>query len=396
MAAFVLLGLAFVFSSPTILRDASKQSTAPEQLQKGVSALSQATRYDLDLSQEIDWAEGKVPVLIYTDEVSSVVDPTGRSFPTVKIWIKIGSSPHEELATIGKVGEYPNTIRLSPDKKQLLLNLESKLQLLDLDTKQIRDIFIPEKSTYLGAVFSPNSKELFVWDQFYSEVNDKQYFVHRLNLETLEDVLITTGNTGTAFGPIVWRDDSKVVLYEPMGEFARSWYFDFATNKIIETPNTNMSGFVSSDGKSMSVVSEWIDDICNEFAGSAWSGYKIVDPVSGTIQGQLKQQGRPATISAYSPDKRQILYATRENATDKSKCDEDLNSFQYYLSNYSGGTSESITYHSFMRLLNNWGYDNIGATIKYDYDNNSSGIYLNGKAIVTSNKGLEIVAQYLQ
>lgn len=359
------------------------------------TAWPEAIQNDVDLSQLTAWAAGKAPVLIYRDEVSSTDGPAGRSFPTIKIWRKIGAEPYEELATVGKVGEYPIDIDLSRDKKSLLINLENKLQLLDLDTKELRDIFVPKKSTYLGAVFSPDNKELFIWDQFYAEPNEKQYFVHRLNLETLEDTLLATGDDGM-YGPIVWRNDNVIVLYEPMGEFARSWYFDLATNEITQTPNVDMSGFVSNDGKSMSVVNDWVNDICNEFSGSAWSGYKIVDPVLGVVQGGLKQQGKPAGIGAFSPDGKRILYSVGENIASKEKCDDHSGPLVYYESRYDGGNKKRISYDQFMKLANEWGYDSIGAEERYDYQSNYYTITINERPIVSAGKDLRIIAQYLK
>mgnify|MGYP002336219533 CR=1 FL=1 len=358
--------------------------------------VSSAVQRQVDLTQDTPWAAEKTPVLIYREEIGSTDGPTGRGFPTVKIWRKVGSEPHEELAVVGKVNEFPNEVIISPNKRSLLINLESKLQLLDLETKEVKDIFTPRKSTYLTPVFSPDGKELFIWDQFYAK-EDKEYFVYRLNLETLVSTLITSGDNGSVFGPVVWRDDNKVVMYEPLGEFARSWYFDLSTNKIIQTPYSDMYGFVSNDGKSMSIVSDWVDDICNEFSGSAWSGYKIIDPVSGAIQGRLKQQGKPTSIAAFSPDKKQILYVTGENVTDQNQCSTESDSpTTHYISNYNGGNAKKIRYDLFMKLVNHWGYDTIGAAVKYNYQNNSSAIYLNETLVVSSDKELGIIAEYFK
>lgn len=357
---------------------------------------SSAIQHEIDLSKEVTWSNSKVPVVIYRDEVSSTDGPDGRSFPAIKIWRKIGSEPYEELATVGKVGEYPIDVTLSRDKKSLLINLESKLQLLDLETKELRDIFVPKKSTYLGAVFSPDDKYLFIWDQIYADPEDNQYFVHKLNLETLEDVVLASGEDKEVYSPTLWREDGKVIMAQLLGEFANSWYFDLETNLLIQTKGRPMAGYVSSDGKSMSVVNAFVENICNEFSGDAWSGYKILDPVSGMLQGGLRQQGKPAGIGAFSPDGRQIIYSVGENIITKEKCDVRSRPSIYYQSNYDGSGRKKLTHDQYMKLANEWGYDSLSAEAEYDYQTNGYAITINGKPIVSSDKDLRIIAQYLK
>lgn len=358
--------------------------------------VSSAVQHEIDLSREAAWADAKTPVLIYRDEVSSTDGPTGRSFPTIKIWRKIGSEPYEELTSVGKVGEYPIDVTLSQNRRSLLINLESKLQLLDLETKKLRDIFVPKKSTYLGAVFSPDDKYLFIWDQFYAKPMDNQYFIHKLNLETLEDTILASGEDGEAYSPTLWRDDGKVIMAQLMGEFANAWYFDLETNSLVQTNGKPMTGYVSANGKSMSVVNASVENICNEFSGDAWSGYKILDPVSGVIQGNLKQQGKPAGIGAFSPDGKQIIYSVGENIVSKEQCDVRPKPSIYYQSNYNGSGRKMLTYNQYMRLANEWGYDSIGADIDFDYEKNTYTISINEKPIVSSGKDLRIIAQYLK
>ena len=73
-------------------------------------------------------SDEKVPVVIYAEEVDSV-DVDGRNWPTVNIFKKTGNNlPELLLENVGKVGEYPNSYMLYPDKSKLLINLESKLQ----------------------------------------------------------------------------------------------------------------------------------------------------------------------------------------------------------------------------------------------------------------------------
>lgn len=356
---------------------------------------SSAIQHEIDLTKEISWADGKTPVLIYRDEISST-NTAERGYPTIKIWRKIGSEPYEELATVGKVGEYPIEVTLSQDKKSLLVNLESKLQLLDLETKELRDIFVPEKSTYLGAVFSPDNKYLFIWDQFYAEPEDNQYFVHKLNLETLEDVVLVSGEDKEVYSPTLWREDGKIIVAQLMGEFANSWYFDLEKNSLVQIKGGPMAGHVSADGKSMSVVNAFVGNICNEFSGDAWSGYKIIDPVSGIVQGGLRQQGKPAGIGAFSPDGKQIIYSVSENIVSKEQCDVQPKPPTYYQSNYDGSGRKKLTHDQYMGLANEWGYDSIGAEIDYDYEKNTYTISVNEKPIVSSSKDLRIVAQYLK
>ncbi len=391
----VIIGSMYIWYTEPVAMRQNHESEVHETVDS--SALpSIAVQHEVDLEQAVSWSDGKVPVIIYKEEVTSSEGSSGRSYPTIRIWRKVGAQPYEELATVGRVDEYPIDVSLSHNKKTLLINLESRLQLLDLETRELKDIFTPTKSTYLGAIFSPDDKELFIWDQFYAREDEKEYFVHRLNLETFQDTILFTGVNGSMYGPIVWREDNKIILYEPLGEFARSWYFDLETNQILQTPNSNMSGFVSRNGMLMSVVNSHVEDICNEFSGDAWSGYKILDPVTGALLGGLKQQWKPAGISAFSRDGKEILYSVGENVTSRENCAVNVGSSRYFTSHINGGSPKQMSYDSYMRTMNEWGYESMGAEEHYNYENNTYSITINNKPIVTSSKTLGIVAQYLK
>src|SRR3989344_2602074 len=116
-----------------------------------------------------------------------------RLWPTEKILRKVGGATPETLAEVGKVGEYPNNYKLNPDKKFLLINLGSKLQILDLTTKELKDLFIP-KGVVGSMSYSPDGTQLFIWDDKYlPQDGNNRYYIHRFTISSRKDEILKQG-----------------------------------------------------------------------------------------------------------------------------------------------------------------------------------------------------------
>lgn len=331
------------------------------------------------------------PVIIYSEEIKTTED-NSRSWPTVHIYRKIGSQQPEMLAEVGKVGEFPNDYSLSSDEKNLLINLESKLQILNLKTKELSDLFVPRKSI-LGFTFSPDDKKLFIWDQKYAS-HDKDYFVHILDLETKSSKIISQGkNSLNPLFPGVWRDDNKVTLAEAFGEFSIQHYFDLSNNKISKAPKILQAGPLSRDGKIMiSSNGSLVEDVCNGFSGSGPSSYDVIDPINGKIFGKVGVEGMIVGIFNISPNNDAVILAAHKPWVNAEDCEKEIVDY-FYLANISTGRTEKIL--NLSEILNSWGVEHVGA--KYDYDKQDASlrsILLDGELLVGPSKDLRIISQF--
>lgn len=331
-----------------------------------------------------------LPVIIYSQQIKTTNNGS-RTWPTVRILQKVGDAAPEILAEVGKVGEYPIGYQLSPDNKFLLVNLESKLQILNLATKELKDLFIPKRQV-LSVSYSPDAKQLFIWDQKYAPGDgDNSYYVHLFTLANQKDQILKQGTNATPFFGSVWRSDNKVVLSEAHGEFSTPWYFDLANNQISKTPGSFASGLVSQSGKTMAVVKDSVGDACNDFSGSAFSVYNIIDPVSGGILGTIGGSGNRVSVLAFSSNDREALYVAEKPWTNRDDCNKNAEKNYYKVEISSGQAAKLLNVSD---VLKSWDVNYVGATADYDYNKSTWSISVSGQRIITSDKELRLAGQF--
>lgn len=331
------------------------------------------------------------PTIIYAVEVGKN-ETRERLYPTMKIFRKMGDDPEEELATVGKIGEYPNSFLISPDKKYLLINLESKLQILDLETKELKDLFIPKKEVF-SFVFSPSKNDLFIWDQIYGSGSDDEYYVHIFNLASKKDVVVKHGN-GQIYMAEKWRNDGVVVLAAPLGEYARLAYYVLRTNEVEQPKKEIGLGNLSDSGYMMAADNSSTPSICNELSGYANDGYQLIDPVSEQTFGRIKVVGKEVMVAGFSPDDKRILYSLRVIPKKRSDCEDKNLPVEYYLADVTGKNVEKIEKGQVGTLLNSWGKEDVGAKMEYSVEGNT--LIWNDKIIAKSKDEIELIAQFIQ
>jgi len=334
----------------------------------------------------------KSAYLLYSETISET-NNAERSWPTVNIYRTIDGGSKDLLASVGKVGEYPNSFYITPDKTKLLINLESKLQILDLSSKTIADLFFPEHEVG-GIVFSPNGEELLIWDQNYAS-NDKGYSIHRFNLSTKADTILKKGTMGEKpqyLTPYSWRSDDKIALMEPMGEAVDYWYFDLNDAKIKESAVSTGSVYIAGNqGTLIATASGSVGDICNEMSASTPNAYDVADNVSGVKAGTISSGSNYMSVVAFSPTDTEIMYYTTPPTTDKATCDQ-ASAKTYYTANVASGKSTPLA--DYRAKLKEWGIDNIGASYSNSADGKISNIVLGDQVLATSAKSMQIIAQY--
>lgn len=333
------------------------------------------------------------PFLIYAETISETTTPD-RSWPTVSIYKTSDGSDKELLATVGKVGEYPGRFFLTPDKSKLLIGLESKLQILDLETKQLDDLLVA-KNEIGDLVFSPDGKEALIWDQKYAS-NDLSYTLHRFNLSTKSDAIIKSGvmsEKPAYLSPYSWRSDNKIAMLEPMGEAADFWYLDMDSLEIKQsTVGPIGSSFAGGrNSKLMATPSTTIADICNEMSGVGPNSYDFIDNVSGSKSGNVAATASLMTPVGFSPDDTEFIYYTTVPAKNASECNSPRTKSYFKVSVASG---QPAPLDNLVEQLRIWDTNNIGVEYAYSKDDELNQLVIGHKIVASSAKSLQIVAQY--
>lgn len=334
--------------------------------------------------------------VIYSEQISET-NTSSRSWPTVRIMRKTGNGQPEILATVGKVGEYPSGFELSKDNKSIYINLESKLQKLDIATKKNVDIFTAKKQIN-SFVLSPDQSQIFVWDEEYASA-DQNYYLHVVNLNDLKDTILP--NAGKLddkgfFYAKKWRTDAKIILLQGAGEVGWAWSYDLSSGKLAKDPSGSNYEFLSESGQLMTTTELTIDDICNEFSGSSSSLFSIHDVVSGkVIASSLGQKGKSGSVVAFSPDDKQLIYSSEEPNKNKEACNTEPKK-TYYLHDLSSGKETVLT--DYVAQLKQWDLLTSGLNYQYDQKNSNSTIKLGDKALLgptpSSGNSIQVIKVY--
>lgn len=342
-------------------------------------------------------------VLIYAEEISDVTN-RDRSWATLRVFRIINNGEPEVLVpSIGQVGEYPSDFLLSPDKKSILVNLETKLVMIDLTTKEVKDVFkFDQGGNYRGLNYSPDGKKLFVWDQKYVS-NVGNYSVYTYDFSTKEKTILKSGSTNSGSMVVLkWRNDNKVILAESKGGFAELWVFDLNNNTLVKKEGGAYQ--LNESGMLMAAPYSTVNDPCNEMSGTATGGYKLTDPATLAIKDQIDGNGKTVSVLAMSPQGDQVIYSISDLIDPKKVKDiSDCNSLsltqessrQFFLKKLNEFPSQITNYKDYLKK---WGIQN-GEAIMQRYPDHMNSYIQNGTQKITGateKSQLQIVAQFLQ
>lgn len=391
----VLIGLVFLTGCSLQLVGRTQPTTPVPVAQQPMQSVDKQPTQETGNSQIVSPtketpATEHAPVIMYYQYIKTIGD-SPEKWPIVKILQKIGNMEPEYLADVGGVGEYPDNFQLSPDKKFLLINLRSKLQILNLTTKELKDLFTPKRQVS-SVSYSPDGKQLLIWDQKYGPIDgNNSYYVHLFTFASKKDQILTQGTNISSFFGTKWRDDNKIILEEAHGEFSTPYYFDLTNNQISKTPGNFNSGLLSPSGKVMAVVKESVHDVCNDFSESASSVYNIINPVSGKILGTIGGSGNSVSVLAFSPDDEYALYVAEKPWANRDDCNKKIEKSYYKVRIASGQSTKSLNYSD---ILKSWNKDYIGATQNYNPNKSTWSVNINDQAIITSDKEFFIIGEF--
>lgn len=330
-------------------------------------------------------------ILLYSQEIGNE-EHNGRIWPTVQIMRKMGNTEPEILAEVGAIGEYPIEFQLSPDKTLLAINLESKVQILDLNTKELKDVMIPNEQVD-SVLFSPDSKQLLIWDQSFNTDTATDYYIHQYNLANQTDAIIKQGTTGDLMTLSAWRKDNKVIISQEMGDYTTSWFFDLTNKQLSPTPGEHPVDGISRYGQVILTATDDIEDICNDYAGSSTKSYSIIDPISGNQIGMIDGDKEKVELLAFSRDDQEILYRTEALQVNEAYC-QDIGQRTYFT--MDTGKGKVTKFAALNDALSTWDGDYVGASLNYNTDQSGiMSIMVNDEPVV-SGSNLNIIGQFFR
>ncbi|MBP9718174.1 hypothetical protein KBD59_02640 [Candidatus Gracilibacteria bacterium] len=302
---------------------------------------------------------------IYTENIRTT-DANNRGWPTERIWVRSETTePKVLVEEIGKVGEYPNSYDLSPDGKKLYVNLESKLEQIDIATGARSTLFTPKKQVN-NLIFSSDGKTMFIWDQIYASPNDFGFYLHKIDLGTGTATTLASGDTGGKYMFIsAIRDADTVILQQALGEASRAWFLTVKDGKIHEIPGASGDLYlsISSNGRYVATVEKTIPNICNDFSGSEASLYILRDSVTGEKIRTLGEMGKGFSRLSYAADGSEVIYATAPPYANVNECETPRTTSYYRVKTTKDALPVAITEAQADTLHREW-YPNNSFDIK--------------------------------
>lgn len=264
--------------------------------------------------------------------VESQTSTRERSWPTKSIWIKRSEQPAKLLAHIGKTGEYPNWALLSPAHDYVAIDLETKVQLLHIQTKEVRTV-LEAPNGVSGMAFSPDGSELWVSEgHLYDERDNTYHTIHAIDVATGEAEVRARGkNEGLGGDLSIDYARSDGIVFYHLNTYSESGppggALDTNTGTYL---NTHGSYALSDDGKiALGEPATSRIDPCEGIGGPYTLPFthKVVEPVTGRELGVVGQPGKIFRFISFSPDGSQVVYYA---APPYENCDSPREPGAYY------------------------------------------------------------------
>jgi hypothetical protein len=342
-----------------------------------------------------------VPTIIYSERTKTI-NTNERQWQTVTIYRKIGSQMPEALASVGGVGEMPGRYRLSPNKRYLSISLETKLDILDLQTKQLRTIFTPTQALNGAGAFSPDSSKLAVVDgSVYHYANNQQdkSILNSIDIATGKDTVLKTEESLLYDDVQEWRPDGTLIvaLSLPKGSGGDDLsYFNPADSSIHEigTYTGESPGYLIGNGMRIALPSpDAASPTCDVFLTDF---YAITDPVSKKAYGTVGVKSTAVDILGLSPDRTQVLLKVRSDSS-HVLCGTLSATSEYYTQSISGGAPVRVS--DLSKLTSSWNIEVSPfietKSLPMSSDNRfPDSIVFAGKEIIRSSDEAQVIAAY--
>lgn len=314
---------------------------------------------NISVVAEAEVIKGDIPTIIYS-----------QNSELVKILKKTGTAEPEILTELDENGSYHHDFALSLDRKYLAIYFNDKLRILNLETKELKDLFVPIIQV-IKVSFSPDGKKLLIIDQAYDgTLNQDHYYIHLFDITTQEDSIIMQGIDSDMrhIYEAVWRADNKVILARGGSMDGDYLYLDLSNKQLIKTLRDDYDvavgyGLISPKGKAIAVKRARIYDNCSD--GYLTNVYDIIDPLTGEILRRISSLERNIEVLGFSYDEKEVLYAEEALITNRNDCDKEVEREFYKVNIFSG---EITKLSNIPEDFKNIGY----IDVKNEYDFNKS------------------------
>jgi len=353
------------------------------------------------------YEEKQQPVLIYSEKISEV-EGNNRGYPVLAIYKKVGDNPAVKITTVGALAEYPSNFTLSPNKKLIAVNLETKLVVIDSATGI--EIFTHTPQFTIGGktAFSPDSTQIaFVDGNTYVQTDFVSLYT--ANLETSE-VRKLNSQTEILYSEVTaWRPDNVLLLNLVVGKGCHTGsqsFFDTVSKEFTTLPYgtvgkwSNDSTYLPKSEKSiLPTVCSKIGNMC-EGVYSVTTNYTVVDPVTEKIAGSFGDSNSVTIAIAFKNDNTSVLYKTTPVPKTELQCESNFWSkvdevpTTYYVKNLQTNIVETVP--DVQKILKEWHANDIYAYVDYgENGTNLTSIKVGTKILVEpSTRSKEIIAQY--
>ena len=332
-------------------------------------------------------AEGAspAPVVLYSQQIQTPVS-AGRTWSVLALYRKWGTGRRQLITTVGRIGDYPLSVKLSPNTFVLAVNFEHRVAIQNQWT-QAHETVYRTTGTITGSIWTTSSHQLFVWVE--SSNHRSAYLV---DTQTKLATLVYRDTGSVSLKPMAWRQDGYVVLEQTKTTGVQLWSLRLKTRALKSTDITAVSPVYSPDGKIVVVEDEHIADPCST-GGRATNKFEFKDTVTGQEHGYIGGVATATTPLAYSADNQESLFLSTAVATNRTNCVSSPNRHLIHATRASTDTTV-VSAADAALLLQQWQAPSIGAWL-----NHSAGRYritTIDRTVADVSQPLSIIAQYWQ
>jgi hypothetical protein len=321
-------------------------------------------------------------VVIYSVE-DSKIRGEGRSYPVLSLYKKYGGANSIKFATVGAVGEYPIQFAVSPNKKKVAVNLESKLILIDVGSGEKETIYTPKFVVGGRIAFSPDSSKVaFVDGNYYVETENVTLYTYDLIQKKLIEQI--TSQDLTFIDVDNWRTDNilLVSVTAPKGCAQANYKLFDLNNKSFTSLPTISFASRSIDGQYVIQSVDKIrppvcedsaqENMCSEIVYYFTRKMSVSDPVKNVSLGNFGDGSQAVGFIALSPKADQVLYAISPMPTITEQCDSNLRNTTYEIKNLKTGLIEPVS--DLSQQLQLWGITLINKETSNEYGQENKNI----------------------
>ena len=321
-------------------------------------------------------------VLLFVEEIDSL-STAGRSWPIHRIMRKVGDAQVEFLAEVGAIGEYPAAYELSPNKEFLLISLEHKLQVLDLATKELSDLFVPHYRIDNMSI-SADGGRIFVWDMDPYDGDDSVYRFHEINMHTKESRILMT--------------EQDIPDYYSSAMYQRVMDIDPYAVKALPVPAKGIERYDFLSDVYTAYPTKRIASACS-MSSDRPSHFMIRDHDGKEVR-EVGIAGKIIEMISSAPDGDRVIYKTQDPFPESFDCSYEIfRPTDYYVVAMNSGETYSVTTAEVSALLQQWNVPYVGgeeSRIDPDAYGNEYIIAIFGKTMLMSKHDLRIIGQFYQ